>query len=145
MSQLPISSAFQEWQRELLSLIPKFLLNYARYRDWFEAERVETIAKLTRGSFENIDSADEALVQRHDHDDPGDDEALVRLFHRRALCLSMTIAGTDPDDKTPLFHKLDPILESRTCGENRIGISDHNRKPYGRRLRLDRVSEFVRL
>ena len=42
--------------------------------------------------------------------DPEDDEALVRLFHRRALRLSMIIAGTDPDDENPLFHKLDPIL-----------------------------------
>ena len=111
IAQLPITSAFQEWERDLLASIPKFLLNHARYRDWFEAETVADIAQLTGEALENIDAADEALMQCITKGDPDEDEALVRLFHRRLLRLSMIIAGTDPDDDNPLFHRLDPILE----------------------------------
>jgi aminoglycoside phosphotransferase (APT) family kinase protein len=111
IAQLPITSAFQEWERDLLASIPKFLLNHARYRDWFEAETVADIAQLTGEALENIDAADEALMQCIAKGDPDEDEALVRLFHRRLLRLSMIIAGTDPDDDNPLFHRLDPILE----------------------------------
>jgi hypothetical protein len=108
--QLPITTAFQEWERDLLASIPKFLLNHARYRDWFEAETVSDIAQLLGETFQNIDAADEALMLRIAKGNPDEDEALVRLFHRRLLRLSMIIAGTDPDDDNPLFHKLDPIL-----------------------------------
>src|SRR5262249_18149661 len=101
ITRLPITSAFQEWERDLLASIPKFLLNHARYRDWFEAETVADIARLTGESFVNLDAADEALMQRIAKDDPHEDEALVRLFHRRTLRLSMIIAGTDPDEENP--------------------------------------------
>lgn len=110
IGQLPTSSAFQPWERDLLRAIPNFLRNYSRYRDWHEAETVADIARLTGGSFASAGEADAALLALVQAGDPARDEALVRLLHRKVLRLSMIIAGTDPDDENPLFHKLDPIL-----------------------------------
>ncbi len=112
IEQLPVSSSFQEWERELLGAIPKFLLNYARHRDWFEAETAADIERLTGRSLDDAVAADAALMEVIGAGDPERDEDLVRLLHRRTLRLSMIIAGTDPDDANPLFHKLDPILEA---------------------------------
>ena len=110
IERLPTSNAFMPWERELLGAIPKFLLNQARYRRWYQAEAVADISRVTGQSFETLDSADEALLEIIAAGDPAHDEALVRILHRRIMRLSMIIAGTDPNDENPLFHKLEPIL-----------------------------------
>ena len=68
------------------------------------------INRLTGETHESLAAADEALRKVIAGDDPGRDEELVQIFHRRILRLSMIIAGTDPADENPLFSKLDPIL-----------------------------------
>jgi len=110
IERLPTSSAFQLWERELLEAIPKFLLNYARYRDWFEQETVADICKIAGQSIKDLSSADDAALEIIAAEDPARDEELVHIMHRRALRLSMIIVGTDYNDENPLFHKLDPIL-----------------------------------
>lgn len=110
IGQLPISSAFKEWERDLLGAIPKFLLNYSRHRAWFERETIAEIEQLVGRSCDDAASADAALMEVIRAGDADRDEALVRLLHRKSLRLSMIIAGTDPDTSNPLFHKLDPIL-----------------------------------
>ncbi len=110
IERLPTSSAFEPWERELLGAIPNFLLNRARYRKWFEAEAVADISQLAGRSFEDLAAADEAVLGIIAAGDPAQDEELVRIMHRRILRLSMIIAGTDPNDENPLFHKLEPIL-----------------------------------
>ncbi len=110
IERLPTSSAFEPWERDLLHAIPGFLLNYARYRGWFEKETVADISQLTAKSFEDVESADAALLAVIASNDAARDEEIVRAMHRRALRLSMIIAGTDPDSENPLFHRLDPIL-----------------------------------
>lgn len=107
---LPTSSTFEPWERDLLHAIPSFLLNHARYRDWFEHETVTDISKLTGQDYVNLTTAEEALFDYIANSDQQQDEAIVCLMHRRMLRFSMIIAGTDPDDKNPLFHKLDPIF-----------------------------------
>jgi hypothetical protein len=111
IERLPTSTAFEPWERDLLHAIPKFLLNHARYRDWFEKETIADISRLTGGSFEDLESADEAIFEVIAENDPARDEELVRIMHRRQLRFSMIVAGTAPDAGNPLFHKLDPILE----------------------------------
>ncbi len=110
IQRLPVSTAFQDWERDLLHAIPEFLLNHARYRDWFEQETISDINRLTGETFTNLASADEAITSLIAANDPDDDEGLVRIMHHRSLRLSMIIAGTDPDPENPLFHILDPIL-----------------------------------
>ncbi|MDG2303751.1 MAG: phosphotransferase, partial [Candidatus Binatia bacterium] len=110
IERLPTSSAFEPWERGLLHSIPSFLLNHARYRGWFEREALADIAQLTGRSFDDLVSADAAVSEIIGANDPGRDEELVRLQHRRILRFSMIAAGTDPNDENPLFHKLDPIL-----------------------------------
>ena len=110
IERLPSSSTFEPWERDLLHAIPSFLLNYTRYRDWFETVSVEDINQLTGQSDNKLSAADAAAMQTIADDDLSRDEEWVRAMHRRTLRLSMIIAGTDPDDKNPLFHKLDPIL-----------------------------------
>lgn len=110
IERLPISNAFEDWERDLLGAIPRFLLNYARYRDWFERETIAEIGDLAGEQLEDLPAADAVLSKIIALGDPDRDEALVRLLHKRSLRLSMIIAGTDPDDENPLFHKLDPIL-----------------------------------
>ncbi len=112
IERLPTSSVFESWERDLLHAIPKFLLNHARYRDWFEKETVADVNHLTGKSCGDLATADEAVQAIIAKADPAQDEALIRLLHRRILRFSMLIAGTDPDDKNPLFHKLDPILNA---------------------------------
>ena len=112
VDQLPVSSAFQDWERELLGSIPRFLLSYSRYRDWFEAETIAEIGELTGERTEDLASADSALEKFIATGDPDRDDDLVRLLHRRALRFTMIVAGTDPNDENPLFYKLDPILEA---------------------------------
>ena len=46
IARLPTSSAFAEWERDLLGAIPDFLLNCTRYRNWFET--VSRTAELAR-------------------------------------------------------------------------------------------------
>ena len=110
IARLPVSSAFEDWERDLLGAIPQFLLNYTRYRDWFERETIREIGQLVGQRFEDLSAADAALSNVIADGDADRDEELVRLLHKRSLRLSMIIAGTDPDDENPLFHKLDPIL-----------------------------------
>ncbi|MEP1470140.1 MAG: phosphotransferase [Halieaceae bacterium] len=110
IERLPTSSAFEAWERDLLHAIPEFLLNHARYRDWFDQATKADIEALTGSTFDNLNDADDALRKAITANNPADDEAMVRLLHRRSLRLSMIIAGTDPDKENPLFHILDPIL-----------------------------------
>ena len=110
IERLPTSSAFADWERELLAAIPRFLLNYARYRDWFEAETAADMGRLLGQTCESVTSADDALRELIAGGDPDRDEAIVRVLHRRLVRLSMIIAGTNPDFENPLFHRLDPIL-----------------------------------
>jgi aminoglycoside phosphotransferase (APT) family kinase protein len=110
IERLPTSSAFEPWERDLLHAIPSFLLNQARYRDWFERETAADISELIGQTFQDLDSADRAVNELIADDDARRDEELVRIMHRRLLRFSMIVAGTDPDDGNPLFHKLDPIL-----------------------------------
>ena len=111
IDRLPISTSFQDWERELLGSIPRFLSSYSRYRDWFEAETIREISELTGDRAEDLPSADAALEKLIAAGDPDRDEDLVRLFHKRALRFTMIVAGTDPTDESPLFYKLDPILD----------------------------------
>ncbi len=111
IDNLPTSSAFEPWERELLHAIPAFLMNYARYRDWFERETIQDIAALTGQGFDNIEQADAAITALIAEENTALDTQLVQLGHRRTLRLSMIIAGTNPDDKNPLFHRLDPIFD----------------------------------
>jgi aminoglycoside phosphotransferase (APT) family kinase protein len=110
IDRLPTSSAFTDWERDLLHAIPKFLLNYSQYRDWFEEETIDDISSLTQEKYENLEQADGAAMELIKTSVADDDEQWVKLMHRRSLRLSMIIAGTNPDDTNPLFHKLDPIL-----------------------------------
>ena len=114
IERLPTSSSFEPWERGLLGDIPKFLLNNEYYRDWFEAEAVADINALTGEASSNMKDAEAAIMKLiaglgGDRNE-SQDEALVRIMHRRILRLSMIIAGTDPDDNNPLFHRLIPIL-----------------------------------
>ncbi|MEM0955357.1 MAG: phosphotransferase [Pseudomonadota bacterium] len=110
IERLPTSTAFEGWERDLLHAIPSFLLNHARYRDWFEQEVIADISSLTGESYANLTTADAALAELINTADASMDSSLVPIMHRRTLRLSMIIAGTDPDDDNPLFHRLDPIL-----------------------------------
>lgn len=110
IERLPTSSAFEPWERELLHAIPQFLLNYARYRGWFDKETVAEISQLVGQSFDDVESADAALLDLIASGDAARDEEIVGALHRRALRLSMIIAGTNPNEENPLFHRLDPIL-----------------------------------
>ncbi|MAI27907.1 MAG: hypothetical protein CMN75_17925 [Spirochaeta sp.] len=110
--QLPTSSAFEPWEQTLLHSIPEFLLNYSRYRNWFERESLEDINRLTGQRFTNLAEADAGAMEAIPLAREDADEAWVQAMHRRTLRLSMILAGTNPDDGNPLFHKLDPILQS---------------------------------
>ena len=110
IDQLPTSTAFQPWERELMHSIPAFLLNYSYYRQWFEQTCVAEINQVTGGQFESLSVADQAMMDWIADNDPARDATLVQLMHRRILRLSMIMAGSNPDDTNPLFHKLDPIL-----------------------------------
>ena len=114
IERLPTSSSFEAWERSLLGDIPKFLLNNARYRGWFETEAVADINALTGGASTNLEEAEAAIMKLiaglGSRRDESHDEALVRIMHRRLLRLSMIVAGTDPDDGNPFFHRLEPIL-----------------------------------
>ncbi|NNM12300.1 MAG: hypothetical protein HKO60_10300 [Pseudomonadales bacterium] len=112
IKRLPTSSAFQQWERDLLQAIPQFLLNYARYENWYEREAIADISRVTNRQFDSLAAADEALQKIIDASEPANDPTLVQVLHARALRLSMIIAGTNPDRENPLFHKLDPILNS---------------------------------
>jgi len=111
IARIPTSTAFAPWERDLLGDIPSFLLNHARYRDWFEDETVADVGKLTGQSYDGFASAEAAVMEVIAAGDPTLDEELVRILHRRILRLTMITAGTDPDDENLLFYKLDPILE----------------------------------
>tara|TARA_R110000823_G_scaffold27609_8_gene80350 strand:+ start:6782 stop:8203 length:1422 start_codon:yes stop_codon:yes gene_type:complete len=111
IERLPTSSAFAPWEKRLLSDIPRFLLNYARYRDWFEREAMREISELTGHSHATLAEADKAMFEIIAEDDAARDALIVPIMHRRLLRLGMILAGTDPDFANPLFHKLDPILD----------------------------------
>lgn len=110
IARLPTSTAFEDWERDLLHAIPEFLLNHSRYRDWFERETISDISELTGESFGDLEAADKALWEVIASGGSERDAELVPMMHRRTLRISMIIAGTNPDDTNPLFHKLDPIL-----------------------------------
>ncbi len=110
IERLPTSTAFAEWERDLLGAIPEFLLNHTRHRSWFERVSREDIEHLLGERFDDLAAADAAVQRRIDADDPADDEAMVRLMHRRMLRLSMITTGTDPDEANPFFYVLEPVI-----------------------------------
>jgi aminoglycoside phosphotransferase (APT) family kinase protein len=110
IQQLPTSTAFAPWERDLMFAIPKFLRNYSLYREWLEASAVSDVVAFTDQRPGSLAEADALLQTIVDTNDGSYDVDLVKLFHKRALRLTMTIAGTNPDANNPLFHKLDPIL-----------------------------------
>ena len=112
IQRLPTSRAFEQWERDLLHAIPAFLLNYSRYRHWYESTTKADIETLIGKAFATLEQADSALSEVIAANDQTLDPALVQLTHRRSLRLSMIIAGTDPDPSNPLFHILDPILDN---------------------------------
>ena len=111
IERLPTSSAFESWERDLLHAIPEFLLNYSRYRDWYEGETAADVSCVTGEVIEDMPAAEESILKKIRADDPAHDSDLVRIMHKRLLRLSMIVAGTNPDDENPLFHRLDPILD----------------------------------
>ena len=111
IGRLPTSTAFASWERDLLGAIPRFLLNHARYRDWFDRETAADIAALTGHSYRGLEAADAALMELVAAGDPGRDEDLVRILHRRLVRLSMVTVGENPNEENLLFYRLDPILE----------------------------------
>ena len=110
IARLPTSTAFEDWERDLLHAIPEFLLNYSRYRAWFERESLADLSAVMGRTYDSLAEADEAAMSAIAESDAANDEGWVRTLHRRSLRLSMIIAGTDPDPGNPLFHRLDPIL-----------------------------------
>ena len=112
IQRLPTSNAFEGWERDLLQAIPAFLLSYSQYRHWYESATQADIEALLDKEFETLEQADRALHEVIAENDQALDAALVQLTHRRSLRLSMIIAGTNPDPTNPLFHILDPILDS---------------------------------
>ena len=112
IQRLPTSRAFEKWERDLLHAIPAFLLNYSRYRHWYESTTKTDIEALIGEAFETLEQADSALSDVIAAKDHALDAGLVQLAHRRSLRLSMIIAGTNPDPSNPLFHILDPILDT---------------------------------
>ena len=110
IDRLPTSTSFADWERDLLGAIPKFLLNYARYRDWFEAATIADIQQMTGQRYATAEAAEEAALELVAGNDPARDAELVQALHARVLRLSMIVAGTNPTAENPLFHRLDPIL-----------------------------------
>ena len=110
IERLPTSGAFEVWERDLLHAIPEFLLNNARYRDWFEQQTINDINAFTAKTSMNLTDADAALSSAIEEGDKSNDQALVQILHKRSLRLSMIIANSNPDRSNPLFHILDPIL-----------------------------------
>lgn len=110
IDRLPTSSVFEPWERDLLHSIPAFLLNHARYRDWFEAETIADFNALSGQSCTDLESAEKAALELIQESDAGKDAEWVHAMHKRIVRFSMLIAGTNVDSENPLFHKLDPIL-----------------------------------
>ena len=90
------------------------------YGRWYESETIREIGELTGIYPESLSAAETHLKALIGRDDSADDAALLKLFHRRMLRLSMVIAGANPSDENPLFFKLEPILTMNTwvgvCG-----------------------------
>ncbi len=112
IQRLPTSKTFEVWERDLLKAIPAFLLNYSRYRNWYEDVTRADIEALVGREFETLKQAEIALGAVIAENDPTLDAGLVQVTHRRSLRLSMIISGTDPDPNNPLFHILEPILNT---------------------------------
>ena len=112
IGRLPTSTAFAEWERDLLQGIPSFLLNHARHRAWFERETVADIEAITGETHDDLPSADAAITGVIERNDAAHDAELIGAMHRRSLRMCMIIAGTEPDETNPLFHRLEPILQS---------------------------------
>ena len=110
INHLPLSNTFPDWQRELLSAIPKYLLNHAHYGRWYEEQTLDDIEQLTGTRPSSLSVAETQLKALIANDDANMDADFIKLFHRRMLRLSMVIAGANPSDENPLFYKLDPIL-----------------------------------
>lgn len=111
IERLPLSDAFADWERGLLSAISKYQLNYARYGNWLTEETIKDISSVTGKAHDSLVEAEAAIVGLIEKGDPKLDSELIRLMHRRTVRLSMLTAGSDPDDSNPLFVKLEPILK----------------------------------
>jgi len=110
INNLPLSNTFPDWQRDLLSAIPSYLLNHAHYGRWYEEETLREAGELLGSRPVSFSAAEAELKNFIKNADASKDADLLKLFHRRMLRLSMIISGTDPSDENPLFFKLEPIL-----------------------------------
>lgn len=110
IERLPLSDAFADWERGLLSSIAKYQVNQARYGNWLTEETIKDINQLTGQHCTDLASAEKAIVELIEKDASGMEAELIRIMHRRTLRLSMLATGSNPTASNPLFFKLEPIL-----------------------------------
>ena len=111
INALPTSTAFEPWERDTLHSIPKFLLNYSRYREWYEAACIADIEQLTGGSYKFLREADEAAKDMIKAGEAVDETAVVKVMHARMVRYSMICAGTNYDENNHLFYILDRLFD----------------------------------
>jgi aminoglycoside phosphotransferase (APT) family kinase protein len=110
IDQLQTSPEFADWQRSIISDIPRFLLNQAHYGQWATEEDLKEIARIVGRKHDDIKQANQALHEFISHAGPEHDTALVRYFHRSFLRQCHLFAGPGAPESHLMFAKMEPIL-----------------------------------
>ena len=128
VGRLPTSTAFAPWERDLLGAIPSFLLNHARFRDWFERESAADVGQLTGRTYPDLAAADADAMEIIASGDPGRDEELARIMHRRVLRFldGHRRRGSEP---TRTFSSTD---STRSWADGRTSLATADREPQAR-------------
>jgi hypothetical protein len=111
IDRLPESAELEEWQRNVLVSIPRYLRNRGHYRRWCEDADLAETATLTGIVPTDMAQADADLIAFIGSAGPDQDAALTRLLHRRFLRHSHIIAGPNPIPGHIALAKMEPILD----------------------------------
>lgn len=110
IERLPESETFHGWQRNVLASIPSYLRNQLLYHDWLRDEDASDIEELLGMSYADPADGQVALMQLIEKNDPSDDKALTRYFHRRMLRQCLVIAGPNAPPDHLVLVPMEPLV-----------------------------------
>ena len=115
MSRLTLSEGLQDWQREVMISVPRYLRNRIHYSGWAERESLTDIAVITGVEARDLATANAVLMRFIEEAGSEHDHALTRLFYRQTLRQCLIIAGPDAMPDHIALAEMEPILHLKSA------------------------------
>jgi hypothetical protein len=110
IAHLPVHSAFQPWERDIMRSLCGFLKNEARYGRWIEEEDLREIGEILGERPRDLADAESRLKAFVREAEPEMDGPLLQLIHRRLFRQCLLLAGADAPRDHLLLIPVEPLI-----------------------------------